>query len=72
MYKNNLEAVVNGEGYSLAIGNGSMMQAVTRLDFLKDSKQGREYWTKETQISYCWLRPHEGPGNPHTTVQKDL
>ena len=65
-YINNSEAEVNGEGYSLAIGNGSLMNALYSI------KEGRtELRPVESEV-ICWVRPHEGPANPHTKVNKDL
>lgn len=63
-----LGAIVNGEGYSLAIGNGSLVQAIQQLQ-KAPSNADRNYYTKNCRIQYAWVRPHEGSGNPHTTVE---
>ena len=68
-YVNNSEAVVNGNGYSLAIGNGSLANAIHKLHTKgKDGARGEYY--KECPVDYCWVRPHEGAGSPHTTIEK--
>lgn len=65
-YVNNVEAVVNGEGYSIAIGNGSLASAL-----MYGSRQRTNRRPKDSEI-ICWARPHEGEANPHTRVVKDL
>jgi len=67
-YINNEEAVVNGEGYSLAIGNGSLIQGIRKS--LEIDAPRSEFITKAGMIA--WARPHSGPGNPHTTVDPQL
>lgn len=53
-------AVVNGQGYSLAIGNGSLFTAIA----------------KGPQEDYndilFWHREHSGLRNPRTTVDENL
>lgn len=70
-YVNDIEAEVNGKGVSLAIGNGSLFDAVVRFrrmggDYKKDARPRPFFIEKGSVI--CWVRPHEGPGNPHTKV----
>lgn len=69
-YLNSREAVVNGKGTSMAIGNGSLIQAQIRIHPFHEEKDREGY--QEYGKVMCWLRPHEGPGNPHTTVVPDL
>lgn len=73
-YINDLEAVVNGEGTSLAIGNGSLHQAIAEAIWMKaDPRIGLPSPYDRHQGSIiAWARPNSGPANPHTTVQKDL
>ncbi len=64
-YINRTEAVVNGEGFSVAISNGSLEDQCYRAQ--EDQTTGRA----EAQIKYailCWARPNQGPANPHTRV----
>jgi hypothetical protein len=54
-------AVVNGEGFSLALDNyvlGTMARRHNAFGGRHDLE--------------CYLRPHEGPMNARTTVEKDL
>lgn len=62
-------AKINGRGVSMAIGGGSLAQAVTRLHGLSQ-KQDLEYYVKHCQVK-CWVRPHGGPGNPRTKIEQE-
>ena len=62
-------AVVNGKGYSIAIGNGSLMGKCGAL--LNEDLQDRDHYFNDFQVC-CWIRPHEGQGNPHTHIDKNL
>ena len=64
-YIDNTHAEVDGEGYSLAIGNGSLMMACCKL---KPTQQRRPPGSE----IICWVRPHEGDGNPHTRINPNL
>lgn len=59
-YVDNLYAEVNGKGVSLAIGNGSLFNAMRAVE-----------GGAERADVMCWTRPNEGPANPHTRVVKD-
>ena len=68
-YIDNINAEVNGKGFSLAIGNGSLVGAINRLSygaFPCDSSSG-VYISDNSVI--CWVRPHEGEANPHTKIK---
>ena len=65
-YIDDTYAIVNGEGYSIAIGNGSLMDAC-----IKGTVQRKERHIPESNI-ICWARPHDGPSNPHTVVNPKL
>lgn len=68
-----VHAVVNGKGHSIAIGNGSMLDAVVSKERLSEnSHMTRHDYINMAPVHYVWSRPHEGPGNPHTRVQEDL
>ncbi len=58
-YKNNSEAIVNGEGLSLAIDNHDLAKIIINNLPIKDN----HYIT-------CWVRPHEGELNPNTKIEK--
>jgi len=68
-YLNNTYAETNGEGINLAIGNGSLLQAAYNLDHFAKDAERHEFIDHNPVI--CWVRPPEGPGNPHTTVRKE-
>lgn len=58
--KDGLTAVVNGEGLSIGINNNDIGPAI---HFVGEGGTGH---------IKCWARPHEGPHNPHTTIDKEL
>lgn len=65
-------ARTNGEGVSIAIGNGSFWAAAGEAMFREreDETRDRAYYQEERSV-LCWVRPNEGPGNPHTNVVPD-
>ena len=69
-YVNNTQAEVNGNGFSLAIGNGSLTNAIRKL-LAQDTVTDRNSYIVNNAV-ICWVRPHEGPGNPHTTIKEDV
>lgn len=69
-YIDNERAEVNGNGYSLAIGNGSLYKGIVRGVDLKEDP--RPFELKDDGSILCWARPHTGPANPHTIVNPDL
>lgn len=71
LYVNDQDAVTNGEGFALAIGNGSFDIAVCNLA-AAGKDHDRQYFLDAARISHAWLRPHEGPGNPHSRVDKEF
>jgi hypothetical protein len=75
-YINDVDAVVNGAGYSIAIGNGSLLSALNMLAFIEKEfdavDHDRDVFIDKCSITFSWVRPHEGPGNPHTKIDKEL
>lgn len=77
MYVSYKEAVVNGQGICLAIGNGSLARAVrevytTAPNATPDPRSSEaDLWHHRFSIM-CWARHHDGPSNPHTTIKEDL
>lgn len=70
-YIDRVTAEVNGQGISLAIGNGSLRQAIYEMERSKHSDYAdRDHFKDRCRVEYCWVRPHEGNGNPHTKVKK--
>lgn len=67
MLDNNI-ARTNGRGVSFVIGNGSLVQAIARLNNLKQDKDNK-FYEKQTPV-LCWVRPHSGPGNPRTQIEQ--
>jgi len=55
-------AVVNGNGVSLAIGNGSLEQAIRIASQIEH----------EFYPVMCWVRGHAGKSNPRTRVDPNL
>lgn len=72
MYINYREAVVNGEGVSLAMGNGSFEQAIMASFQMKEDFRQDDPWKRHPTSIVCWARPHEGPANPNTRVVPGL
>lgn len=68
-YLDHSEAVVNGGGISLAIGNGALHNAVLASTIPAAS---RGVALEQNRITHAWVRAHEGPENPHTRVDKTL
>jgi hypothetical protein len=62
-------AKMNGRGVSVAIGNGSLEQAIAKLNNLKQDKDS-QFYEKQTPV-LCWVRPHSGPGNPRTQIEQE-
>lgn len=68
MYLDDLKAEVSSTGYSLAIGNGSLVNAIAdsiRLQRTSNGLANREDYIDECSI-LAWARPNYGLGNPHT------
>ena len=68
-YIDNTNAVTNGKGISVAIGNGSFIDAYNKLKFCGD-KEERDFYINSCRI-VCWIRPNEGSGNFHTKIKGD-
>jgi len=64
-------ARVNGEGISIAIGNGSLYNSIQKMKQLLEEEPDREFFIENTGVT-CWVRPHEGLGNPHTKISREL
>lgn len=72
-YLNNVEAEVSKTAVSLAIGNGSLDEAVKNMRAFQEShgdELNREGYQHVGKIDYAWVRPNEGQGNPHTKVSE--
>lgn len=73
-YLNNVEAEVSKTAVSLAIGNGSLDEAIQNMKVFmehhKDELTTREAFQHIGKIDYAWVRPNEGGGNPHTKVSE--
>ena len=65
-------AVVNGKGHSLAIGNGSLQQAIFRVTAESVGAGDKDHFIDTGRIEYAWVRPHTGTGNPRCTIDPDL
>ncbi len=61
---------------NLALGNGSVMQAIAEMKALEKSTEGKAprdayYQTGQGRILYAWARPNNGNGNPHTRLLEE-
>ncbi len=73
MYVDDVNAIVTENAISLALGNGSLDKAISdmgQLQFETNNTAKREDYYSEGKgkISHAWVRPNDGPGNPHTKV----
>lgn len=72
-YLNDRDAVTNGKGIDIAIGNGSLLTAIEGMRSIEHpEKMDRGMWIDTGRIEYAWVRPSEGIGNPHTEVDPNL
>lgn len=74
-YLNSSEAEVSEAGYSIGIGNGSLMNAIMDMKshqrFTNDKAERHTYYVEGNGlISHAWVRPNTGSGNPHTKIIK--
>ena len=71
-YIDNINAVTNGKGYSLAIGNGSFDIALNSSILYTKGKEkiNREFYLDNCKFT-AWCRPNEGSGNPHMKVEEE-
>lgn len=75
LYIDYANAEVNGKGVSLAMGNGSLDMAIMNVSSVKEdfrNKPGSSSWDRHETTVICWVRPHEGPANPHTKINPEL
>ncbi len=63
-------AVTNGKGACIAIGNGSFEHALYEL-YSAGNEMERDDYKNICRVEYCWVRPHEGTGNPNSKVEND-
>lgn len=72
-YLNRSDAAVSRNAVSIAIGNGSLQKAIARMEKLRGKSKNtatRDDYKKLARISRAWVRPNDGPGNPHTELTK--
>lgn len=74
LYTDDVNAEVNGGGYSIAIGNGSLWQALSNIKPDQEDFRGpgKNVWECHPNTIICWSRPHEGQANPHTRINPQL
>lgn len=73
-YINNIEAEISADAISIAIGNGSFLQAIENMRELRaatNDQANRKDYQRFAQIEYAWVRPNEGLGNPHCKMIKE-
>lgn len=73
-YVDEINAEVSSSAVSLAIGNGSLEQAIRdarefeRFAQARGEEPSREAYIEQGRIWYAWVRPNTGRGNPHTRI----
>jgi len=72
-YLDNTFSEVSQNAVSLAIGNGSLFDAVADMRAYQsktsDTAEREEYYQKgKGLISHAWVRPNTGLGNPHCKI----
>ncbi len=74
-------AVVNGKGHSLAIGNGSFVNAIHAVSASplgladwRDTPGWHRWWGQRPgdNLFIAWARTHDGESNSHTRVDPNL
>jgi len=73
-YVTEVQAEVTPNAISIAIGNGSLMNAIhgsQRREQESGNQADRANYQRAGKIEYAWVRPNSGPGNPHTRIKKD-
>jgi hypothetical protein len=77
-YINNVDAEVNGKGYSLAIGNGSLWNAISLAEEVEEdwrNSSGWQTWWEQRPsdtMFLAWARPHADKANLHTIINPEL
>lgn len=76
-YIDDTYAEVSDTAISLAIGNGSLINAIHDMkhnDEMSHGEASRESYHEKGKglIGYAWVRPNEGNGNPHCKVIRDI
>ena len=69
-YTDNVNSVTNGNGISIAIGNGSLLQAIQKMKNI-NKNQDRRFFIDNCRIEFAWIRPNDGEGNPHSSIQEE-
>ena len=69
-YVDNSQAEVNKDAISVAIGNGSLHNAIAKLNDLRGTFS-RDSYIDMAKITHAWCRPNDGKGNPHTKIIKE-
>lgn len=80
MYVDNLHAVTNGKGVTLAIGNGSLFTAIDTanadapLPDWRDNPAWREWYANRPgeNLFLAWARKADGASNPNSSIDPNL
>ncbi len=67
------ETTDNKYTVNIALGNGSVFLAIREMEEHREDTEDRagrsDYYQRgQGQIEYAWVRPNNGPGNPHTRL----
>lgn len=70
--ENEHNAVTNGNGVNIAIGNGSLQNAIFAMKQAvyveSEEVKDKHYFIRAAKMDNVWVRPHEGLGNPRSKV----
>jgi hypothetical protein len=71
-YRTRKYALVSDHAVSIKIPNGSIKEAIRKMQRLKKHKpKSKDTDYKEYSAIPAWVRPNNGPGNPHTEPLKE-
>ena len=73
-YLDSRNAEVSKDAINLAIGNGSLLEAIRKMNILFKATKGqadRNAYLAEAKINHVWVRPNSGKGNPNTKILED-
>jgi hypothetical protein len=72
-YLDHSNAEVSRNAVSIVIGNGSLRKAIAKMEKLRSNSRNaatRDDYKKRASIDRVWVRPNNGPGNPHTKLTR--
>ncbi len=73
-YLDSRNAEVSKDAISIAIGNGSLLEAIHKMNTIFKATNGeadRNVYMTDAKITHAWVRPNGGKGNPNTKLLVD-